>query len=69
MRGGGVARKYGQCLESFLESTRIKQESMCARGTLLCLLSQASVEIPGLQLNNQDYFPYVYCHIDLGLLD
>ncbi|XP_046517274.1 V-type proton ATPase subunit C 2 isoform X3 [Equus quagga] len=29
----------------------------------------ASVEIPGLQLSNQDYFPYVYCHIDLGLLD
>lgn len=31
--------------------------------------SQASVEIPGLQLSNQDYFPYVYFHIDLGLLD
>ncbi|XP_036728918.1 V-type proton ATPase subunit C 2 isoform X2 [Balaenoptera acutorostrata] len=29
----------------------------------------ASVEIPGLQLSNQDYFPYVYFHIDLGLLD
>ncbi|XP_077912098.1 V-type proton ATPase subunit C 2 isoform X4 [Halichoerus grypus] len=29
----------------------------------------ASVEIPGLQLNNQDYFPYVYFHIDLSLLD
>ncbi|XP_049640489.1 V-type proton ATPase subunit C 2 isoform X2 [Suncus etruscus] len=29
----------------------------------------ASVEIPGLQLNNQDYFPYVYFHIDLHLLD
>ncbi|XP_014586794.3 V-type proton ATPase subunit C 2 isoform X2 [Equus przewalskii] len=29
----------------------------------------ASVEIPGLQLNNQDYFPYVYFHIDLNLLD
>ncbi|XP_061024493.1 V-type proton ATPase subunit C 2 isoform X2 [Eubalaena glacialis] len=28
-----------------------------------------SVEIPGLQLSNQDYFPYVYFHIDLGLLD
>lgn len=35
LRGGGVARKYGQCLESFLESTRINQETMCARGTLL----------------------------------
>nr|XP_001503588.3 V-type proton ATPase subunit C 2 isoform X5 [Equus caballus] len=29
----------------------------------------ASVEIPGLQLNNQDYFPYVYFHLDLSLLD
>lgn len=29
----------------------------------------ASVDIPGLQLNNQDYFPYVYFHIDLHLLD
>ncbi|XP_063118242.1 V-type proton ATPase subunit C 2 isoform X4 [Rattus norvegicus] len=29
----------------------------------------ASVEIPGLQLSNQDYFPYVYFHIDLSLLD
>uniref|UniRef100_G3W7U7 V-type proton ATPase subunit C n=1 Tax=Sarcophilus harrisii TaxID=9305 RepID=G3W7U7_SARHA len=29
----------------------------------------ASVDIPGLQLNNQDYFPYVYFHIDLSLLD
>ncbi|XP_058143861.1 V-type proton ATPase subunit C 2 isoform X4 [Dasypus novemcinctus] len=29
----------------------------------------ASVEIPGLQLTNQDYFPYVYFHIDLSLLD
>ncbi|KAM6220297.1 V-type proton ATPase subunit C 2 isoform 2-T2 [Rhynchocyon petersi] len=29
----------------------------------------ASVEIPGLQFNNQDYFPYVYFHIDLSLLD
>ncbi|KAK2510150.1 hypothetical protein MC885_000193 [Smutsia gigantea] len=28
----------------------------------------ASVEIPGLQLNNQDYFPYVYFHINLSLL-
>eukprot|EP00069_Balaena_mysticetus_P011473 bmy_07146T0 len=25
-----------------------------------------SVEIPGLQLSNQDYFPYVYFHIDLA---
>ncbi|XP_074065859.1 V-type proton ATPase subunit C 2 isoform X1 [Macrotis lagotis] len=29
----------------------------------------ASVDIPGIQLNNQDYFPYVYFHIDLSLLD
>ncbi|KAM4866701.1 V-type proton ATPase subunit C 2 isoform 3-T3 [Thomomys bottae] len=29
----------------------------------------ASVEIPGLQLSNQDYFPYVYFHIDLSLLE
>uniref|UniRef100_A0A8D0LER0 V-type proton ATPase subunit C n=1 Tax=Sus scrofa TaxID=9823 RepID=A0A8D0LER0_PIG len=29
----------------------------------------ASVEIPGLQLSNQDYFPYVYFHIDLSLFD
>ncbi|XP_077607196.1 V-type proton ATPase subunit C 2 isoform X2 [Crocuta crocuta] len=29
----------------------------------------ASVEIPGLQLSSHDYFPYVYFHIDLGLLD
>ncbi|XP_004686495.1 PREDICTED: V-type proton ATPase subunit C 2 isoform X1 [Condylura cristata] len=29
----------------------------------------ASVEIPGIQLNNQDYFPYVYFRIDLSLLD
>ena len=29
----------------------------------------ASVEIPGLQLSNQDYFPCVYFHIDLSLLD
>ncbi|KAJ1077759.1 hypothetical protein K5549_011086 [Capra hircus] len=28
-----------------------------------------AVEIPGLQLSNQDYFPYVYFHIDLSLLD
>ncbi|XP_047379520.1 V-type proton ATPase subunit C 2 isoform X4 [Sciurus carolinensis] len=32
-------------------------------------LLDASVEIPGLQLSNQDYFPYVYFHLDLGLLD
>nr|XP_048295718.1 V-type proton ATPase subunit C 2 isoform X1 [Myodes glareolus]XP_048295719.1 V-type proton ATPase subunit C 2 isoform X1 [Myodes glareolus] len=32
-------------------------------------LLDASVEIPGLQLSNQDYFPYVYFHIDLSLLD
>ncbi|XP_041495302.1 V-type proton ATPase subunit C 2 isoform X1 [Microtus oregoni] len=32
-------------------------------------LLDASVEIPGLQLSNQDYFPYVYFHIDLNLLD
>ncbi|KAG8512403.1 V-type proton ATPase subunit C 2 [Galemys pyrenaicus] len=29
----------------------------------------ASVEIPGIQLNNQDYFPYVYVRINLNLLD
>ncbi|XP_031213244.1 V-type proton ATPase subunit C 2 isoform X1 [Mastomys coucha] len=29
----------------------------------------ASVEIPGLQLSTQDYFPYVYFQIDLSLLD
>ncbi|ELW72032.1 V-type proton ATPase subunit C 2 [Tupaia chinensis] len=29
----------------------------------------ASVDIPGLQLGNQDYFPYVYFRIDLSLLD
>ncbi|KAM5263755.1 V-type proton ATPase subunit C 2 isoform 2-T2 [Ctenodactylus gundi] len=29
----------------------------------------ASVDIPGLQLGTQDYFPYVYFHIDLSLLD
>lgn len=29
----------------------------------------ASVEIPGLQLSTQDYFPYVYFRIDLSLLD
>ncbi|XP_027996187.2 V-type proton ATPase subunit C 2 isoform X3 [Eptesicus fuscus] len=29
----------------------------------------AAVDIPGLQLNNQDYYPYVYFRIDLGLLD
>lgn len=40
-----------------------------ALGAWPCLLLQASVEIPGLQLNNQDYFPYVYFHIDLSLLD
>lgn len=34
-----------------------------------CVPSQASVEIPGLQLSNQDYFPYVYFRIDLSLLD
>ncbi|XP_057622150.1 V-type proton ATPase subunit C 2 isoform X3 [Chionomys nivalis] len=32
-------------------------------------LLDASVEIPGLQLSNQDYFPYVYFQIDLSLLD
>ncbi|XP_036904614.1 V-type proton ATPase subunit C 2 isoform X2 [Sturnira hondurensis] len=32
-------------------------------------LLDASVEIPGLPLSNQDYFPYVYFHIDLSLLD
>ncbi|XP_019063707.1 V-type proton ATPase subunit C 2 isoform X2 [Fukomys damarensis] len=29
----------------------------------------AAVEIPGLQLGSQDYFPYVYFRIDLSLLD
>ncbi|XP_016076586.1 PREDICTED: V-type proton ATPase subunit C 2 isoform X2 [Miniopterus natalensis] len=29
----------------------------------------ASVDIPGLQLSNQDYFPYVCFRIDLSLLD
>ncbi|XP_036288465.1 V-type proton ATPase subunit C 2 isoform X2 [Pipistrellus kuhlii] len=29
----------------------------------------AAVDIPGLQLNNQDYYPYVYFRIDLSLLD
>ncbi|XP_054557361.1 V-type proton ATPase subunit C 2 isoform X1 [Talpa occidentalis] len=29
----------------------------------------ASVEIPGIQLNNHEYYPYVYFHIDLNLLD
>nr|KAF6307604.1 ATPase H+ transporting V1 subunit C2 [Myotis myotis] len=29
----------------------------------------AAMDIPGLQLNNQDYFPYVYFRIDLSLLD
>lgn len=30
---------------------------------------QAAVDIPGLQLSNQDYYPYVYFRIDLSLLD
>lgn len=29
----------------------------------------AAMDIPGLQLNNQDYYPYVYFRIDLSLLD
>ncbi|XP_001505973.1 V-type proton ATPase subunit C 2 isoform X3 [Ornithorhynchus anatinus] len=32
-------------------------------------MMDAAMDIPGLQLSNQDYFPYVYFHIDLGLLD
>lgn len=36
---------------------------------IFVVVPQASVEIPGLQLSNQDYFPYVYFHIDLSLLD
>jgi hypothetical protein len=40
-----------------------------AKRTFFAIALQASVEIPGLQLSNQDYFPYVYFHIDLSLLD
>uniref|UniRef100_A0A8C7E2F4 V-type proton ATPase subunit C n=1 Tax=Naja naja TaxID=35670 RepID=A0A8C7E2F4_NAJNA len=32
-------------------------------------LMDTSVDIPGLQLSNQDYYPYVYFKIDLSLLD
>ncbi|XP_015679524.1 V-type proton ATPase subunit C 2 [Protobothrops mucrosquamatus] len=32
-------------------------------------LLDTSVDIPGLQLSNQDYYPYVYFKIDLSLLD
>lgn len=63
----GKARS--QCLESFLENVKVTLESSLRTRTLLCLPLQASVEIPGLQLSNQDYFPYVYFHIDLSLLD
>ncbi|XP_070589105.1 V-type proton ATPase subunit C 2 isoform X3 [Erythrolamprus reginae] len=32
-------------------------------------LMDTSVDIPGLQLSNQDYYPYVYFKIDLSVLD
>ncbi|XP_032069875.1 V-type proton ATPase subunit C 2 isoform X2 [Thamnophis elegans] len=32
-------------------------------------LMDTSVDIPGLQLSNQDYYPYVYFKIDFSLLD
>ena len=35
--------------------------------SLLCL--QASMDIPGLNLSQQEYYPYVYYKIDCNLLD
>ncbi|XP_062981902.1 V-type proton ATPase subunit C 2 isoform X2 [Elgaria multicarinata webbii] len=32
-------------------------------------IMDTSMDIPGLQLSNQDYYPYVYFKIDLSLLD
>ncbi|XP_048354591.1 V-type proton ATPase subunit C 2 isoform X1 [Sphaerodactylus townsendi] len=32
-------------------------------------IMDASMDIPGLQLSNQEYYPYVYFKIDLSLLD
>ncbi|XP_063110363.1 V-type proton ATPase subunit C 2 isoform X3 [Cavia porcellus] len=51
-------------LREVLNSVFRHLDEVAAASTL-----DASVEIPGLQLSNQDYFPYVYFHIDLGLLD
>ena len=34
-----------------------------------CFLLQPGMDIPGLQLSNQEYYPYVYFKIDLSLLD
>uniref|UniRef100_G1RUF9 V-type proton ATPase subunit C n=1 Tax=Nomascus leucogenys TaxID=61853 RepID=G1RUF9_NOMLE len=51
-------------LREVLNSVFRHLDEVAAAGIL-----DASVEIPGLQLNNQDYFPYVYFHIDLSLLD
>ncbi|KFV41193.1 V-type proton ATPase subunit C 2, partial [Gavia stellata] len=33
-----------------------------------CFLLQPGMDIPGLQLSNQEYYPYVYFKIDLSLL-
>lgn len=59
-------------LESHLETGRRGGTAECCLHldrAPTCRLLQASVEIPGLQLSTQDYFPYVYFHIDLSLLD
>lgn len=68
--GGAVqGRKHGQCLQRARPPKHQHRKLVYAPGASPCLLLQASVEIPGLQLSNQDYFPYVYFHIDLSLLD
>ncbi|XP_013359826.1 PREDICTED: V-type proton ATPase subunit C 2 isoform X5 [Chinchilla lanigera] len=51
-------------LREVLNSVFRHLDEVAAASTL-----DASVEIPGLQLSTQDYFPYVYFRIDLGLLD
>ncbi|XP_004642383.1 V-type proton ATPase subunit C 2 isoform X5 [Octodon degus] len=51
-------------LREVLNSVFRHLDEVAAASTL-----DVSVEIPGLQLSTQDYFPYVYFRIDLGLLD
>lgn len=45
-----------------MDKTRV-----CNSLSLLC--SQASMDIPGLNLSQQEYYPYVYYKIDCNLLD
>lgn len=42
---------------------------VCVTQLCLCSLFQASMDIPGLNLSQQEYYPYVYYKIDCNLLD